>query len=293
MGEKYQKGIAFLILSIIIGLTLTPVSSKNTNLTGDQLDQEQTISDGKDYIYSDHWKAQSFKPTTKMLTRVQLYISRLGDITSDFEVDIKDSLSGQSLTSCSVPASEIPLANTEWVDFDFLDIQVTVDTTYYIVCKTNTGDQSNSYNWYEASGNPYENGIKYYSDDNGVNWQQNPDYDFCFKTYGQKAELDIPYIKGGFGWNIYYGIENIGTTEINNISVYFAFSSGLILTGKTRTDTINQTIPPGEILDNAFSPVIGFGSTEITITVSSPEIPAVPKTAHAFLFFFSIYVTPL
>ena len=57
---------------------------------------------------------------------------------SDFEVDIKDSLSGQSLTSCSVPASEIPLANTEWVDFDFLDIQVTVDTTYYIVCKTNT-----------------------------------------------------------------------------------------------------------------------------------------------------------
>ena len=293
MDKKYQKATVILILSIILMLTFNPASSKNTNLPSDQIDQEQTQTTGKDYIYNDHWKAQSFKPTTKTLTRIQLYINRIGDITSDFEINIKDSLTGPILTNLSVSYNEIPPANPEWIQFNFIDINVTVDQTYYIICKTNTGDQSNSYNWYEASDNPYETGIKYYSDDSGENWQQSSDYDFCFKTYGQKAEIDIPYIKGGFGWNIYYGIKNIGTAEIKDINVSIVFSGGLILTGKTHTDTINQIIPPGKILDNTFSPVIGFGPTEITITVSSSETPAVPKTAHAFLFIFSIYITPL
>lgn len=293
MKKKYQKVIVFLTFSIILVLTFTPVSSKNTNLSSDIMDQEQTQTTGKDYIYSDHWKAQSFKPTTKTLTKIQLYINRIGDITSDFEISIKDSFTGQSLTNCSVSSTEIPLTNPEWIEFNFIDINVTVDQTYYIVCQTETGNEYNSYNWYEASGNPYERGIKYYSDDSGESWQQRPDYDFCFKTYGQKAELDIPYIKGGFGWNIYYGIENIGTTELNDINVYINFLGGLILTGKTRTDNVNQTIAPGEILDNTFSPVIGLGPTEITITVSSPEAPATSKTAQAFLFLFSIYISPL
>jgi len=293
MGKKYQKLTVIIILSLVLMLAFNPASSKNTNLIDDQIDQEQTQANGKDYIYSDHWKAQSFKPTTKTLTKIQLNINRLGDITSDFEISIKESILGPSLTSLALSYTEIPLSNPEWIEFNFIDINVTVDQTYYIICKTNTGDQSNSYNWYESSDDPYERGIKYFSDDNGENWQQTPENDFCFKTYGQKVEIDIPYIKGGFGWNIYYGVENIGTTEISNISVYVAFSTGLVLTGKTRTDTINQTIPPGEILDNTLSPVIGFGPTEITITVYSPELPATSKTAQAFLFFFSIYISPL
>ena len=293
MGKKYQKISVILILLLVLMLSFNPASSKNTNLSDDQIDQEQTEATGKDYIYSDHWKAQSFKPTTRTLTKIQLYINRLGDITSDFEISIKESISGPSLTSLSVPYTEIPLTNPEWIEFNFNDINITVDQTYYIICKTNTGDQSNSYNWYESSDDPYERGIKYFSDESGENWQQTPENDFCFKTYGQKLEVNIPYIKGGFGWNIYYGLENIGTTEISNLSVYFAFSSGLILTGKTRTDNINQTIPPSEILDNTLSPVIGFGPTEITITVYSPELPATSKTAQAFLFLFSIYIRPI
>jgi len=293
MKKKYQKIIALTLISIIIVLTFTPVSSKNTKLSSDQIDQEQTQSSGKDYIYSGHWKAQSFKPTTKTLTRIQLYINKIGIINSDFEISIKDSLTGQNLTNCSVTSSQIPLINPDWIEFNFLDISVT-NKTYYIICKTNTGDQYNSYNWYEASGDPYDRrGTKYYSDDSGVNWKQNPDYDFCFKTYGQKAELDIPYITGGFGWNIYYGIENIGTIITNDITVDITFSGGLILTGKTRTDNINQTIPPGEIYDNTLSPVIGLGPTKITITVYSPEAPEASKTVDAFLFLFYIYISPL
>jgi hypothetical protein len=294
MDKKHKKVTVILILLLITMFTFNPASSKNTNLSDDQIDQEQTQANGKDYIYSNHLKAQSFKPTTKTLTKIQLNINRIGDITSDFEISIKNSISSQSLTSLSVPYTEIPPTNPEWIEFNFIDINVTVDQTYYIICKTSTGDEYNSYNWYESSDNPYERGIKYYSDDNGENWQQSPENDFCFKTYGQKVEIDIPYIKGGFGWNINYGIENIGTTETSDIiDVYIAFSGGLILTGNTRTDNINQTIPPGEIIDKTLSPVIGFGPTEITITIYSPELPATSKTAQAFLFLFSIYITPL
>ena len=293
MKKKFQKITVILTLILFLMLTFNPASSKNTILSDDQIDQEQTEATGKDYIYNEHWKAQSFKPTTKTLTKIQLNINRIGDITSDFEISIKEAISSQSLTNLSVSYTEIPPTNPEWIEFNFIDINVTVDQTYYIICKTNTGDEYNSYNWYESSDNPYDRGIKYFSNDSGENWQQNPENDFCFKTYGQKVEIDIPYIKGGFGWNIYYGIENIGTTEINNLNVYFSFSSGLILTGKTRTDTINQTITPGEILDNTLSPVIGFGPTEITITIYSTELTPTSKTAQAFLFLFSIYISPL
>ena len=292
MKKNSQKSIAFFLMISILILCFAPVSSKNVALSSDRIDQEQTQSSGKDYVYNDHWKAQSFKPTTKTLTRIQLYINKIGSITSDFEVIIRDALTGQNLTNYSISSSQIPLTNPDWIDIDFADMQVIVGQTYYIICKTTTGDESNSYNWYEAVENPYEQGTKYYSDSNGATWQQSPDYDFCFKTFGQKAELDIPYIRGGIGWNIYYGIENTGTTQIDEIDVNIAFSGGLVLTGKTRTDTINQQINPGEIIDNTMSPVIGFGPTRITITVASPEASSVSKTVDAFMFLFSIYISP-
>lgn len=292
MNKKYKKTIVFILITLIIILTFNPVSSKNTILTSDQLDQEQIESSGKDYIYTSHWKAQTFKPTTKTLTRIQLYINKIGEITSDFEIFIRDSLTGSNLTTYSVPSQEIPLTNPEWIEFNFEDINVTVDQTYYIICKTTSGDPTNSYNWYESTDDPYNRGVKYYSDNTGTTWLQDPDLDFCFKTYGQKGKLEIQYITGGFGWNIYYGIKNMGTFEVNNTNVYINFSGGLILTEKTFTDSITQSIPPGEIFEDAFYPVIGFGPTTITLNISSPEAISTSKTVEAFLFFFSIYVRP-
>lgn len=292
MKKKYKKITVFILLSLFILISFNPVSSKNTDLVDDQIDQEQTQTSGKDYIFKDHWKVQSFKPTTKTLTRIQLNINKIGNINSDFEIYIRDTLNGKNLTNCSVSSSQIPLTNPEWIEFNFLDINITVDQTYYIICKTKNGDQSNSYNWYESNDNPYDRGTKYESNYSGLYWQQYPDYDFCFKTYGQKAELDIQYIKGGVGWNIYYGIKNIGTNEINNITVDVIFSGGLILTGKTYTYKIDQPISPGELYNNTISPVIGFGLTKITFTVSSPDATTNSKTLQAFLFLFSIYVHP-
>lgn len=205
---------------------------------------------------------------------------------------IKDSLTGQSITSSSVSASEIPTANPDWVEFDFIDITLIIDQTYYIICKTTSGDPSNSYNWFEGANTPYERGTKYYSDDNGDTWQQTPDADFCFKTYAQKAELELQYLTAGFGWNIYYGIKNVGTFEVNDVNVYISFSGGLLLTGGAYVDSINQTIAPGEMYDDNIYPVIGFGPTTITITVSSAEAPAITESKSAFLFFFSIYIRP-
>lgn len=292
MIKNDKKIIIFILISLIIILTLTPASSNYTTLTNDQIDQEQTDISGLDYIYFNHWKAQSFKPTTKTLTRIKLYINKIGNINSDFEILIRDSLIGINLTKAIVSSSQIPLTTPEWIEFNFNDINVVSNKTYYIICKTSAGDQTNSYNWYESNNNPYERGTKYYSDDNGKTWQQNTDIDFCFKTYGQIGELYIQYIKGGFGWNIFYGIKNIGNLDINDINVYISFSGGLILTEKTLTDNINQSIAPNQILDKTISPIIGFGPTTITFTVSSPDAISTSKTVQGFLFLFSIYIHP-
>lgn len=292
MKKKYKLPIFILISLVILTTIINPVSSKNTILTDDQIDQEQTEASGKDYIYSDNWKAQSFKPTAAILTRIQLYIAKIGDINTECEIIIKDSLTGQSITNSSVSSSEIPLSNPEWIEFNFIDIALTIDKTYYIIFKTTSGDLSNSYTWFEASNTQYERGTKYFSEDNGQTWEQDPNADFCFKTYGQKAELDIQYLTGGFGWNIYYGIKNSGTFEVDDIEVYISFSGGLLLTGGAYIDSINQTITPGEIYEDNIYPVIGFGPTEITITISSAQAPATSKTTTAFLFFFSIYIRP-
>lgn len=291
MKKKYKKIIVFILITLLTISTFTSVSSKNTTLNDDKIDQEQTQTSGKDYIYNGHWRAQSFKPTASILTRIQLYINKNGAITSDFQISIKKTLTGEELTNYSLSSNIIPTISN-WIEFDIPDISVSIDEPYYIICKTTSDNQYNSYNWYEQTGDLYDRGAKYYSNDSGITWYQNPEYDFCFKTYGHKAELYIQYIKGGFGWNIYYGIKNIGTIATNNINVSITFSGGIILTKKTFKDNINQSITPGETLDKTLSPVIGFGPTEITITISSPNAQATSKTVQAFLFLLYIYISP-
>lgn len=292
MKNKSKKVTTFILISLIIVLTFNPVSSKNTITIDDQIDQEQDIITGVDYVYSNHWTAQSFKPNGQLLTRIQLFIAKIGDITSDLEIILKDALTGQNITTSTVSSSEIPTSNPDWVEFDFIDINVTQENVYYIICKTDNGNPSNSYTWFESSNNPYDRGTKYSSDDNGITWEQNPDTDFCFRTYTKKAELEIQYITGGFGWNIYYGIKNTGTFGIKDINVYISFSGGFILSGGAYNDTIDQIIPPGEIYEDNIYPVIGLGPTTITITVTCANTPTISETRSAFLFLFSVYIHP-
>jgi len=54
------------------------------------------------------------------------------ETTSDITVAIRDNLTGSNLVSLSLPSDAIPTSG-EWIEFDFSDLQVSINGTYYIV----------------------------------------------------------------------------------------------------------------------------------------------------------------
>ena len=78
--------------------------------------------------------------------------------------------------------------------FDFPDITVAPETTYYIVCSINGGDANESYLWFFDIENKYDRGMAWFSGDSGETWfdlediPEFPQMDFCFITYWQKPK---------------------------------------------------------------------------------------------------------
>ena len=57
-------------------------------------------------------------------------------------VAIRDNLTHENLVTASVnPEDVLEFPNITWVEFDFEDIMVTVNETYYIVAYTNNGEE--------------------------------------------------------------------------------------------------------------------------------------------------------
>ena len=152
------------------------------------VDQEQTQHDYDYAIYSilgSRYGGQSFKPTLETLNKVDLLVDKTGNPSDDLVVSIRDSLTGSDLTSVSLSYSDIP-STSGWVEFDFPNISITPDNTYYIVMGTSGGSTLDCYNWGYGYDTPYTDGA-YQSGRQtirGVTWRENILYDFCFKTYG-------------------------------------------------------------------------------------------------------------
>ena len=72
----------------------------------------------------------------------------------------------------------------DWVEFNFNDISVTPENSYYIVVKTTDGNTFNGYRWGFHYNTPYTRGSFYRTINAGVTWSEYYYYDFCFKTYG-------------------------------------------------------------------------------------------------------------
>jgi hypothetical protein len=148
------------------------------------LDQEQTCHSYVFTVYGTRWLAQSFIPSIDSLTRLELYVSRLGSPPGDLKISIRSSLTGGDLSTMSVSPGSIP-TSAGWVSFDIPDITVTIGSTYYIVINTSGGGSaSNSYRFGFCSGNPYPNGMFYYSGNAGGTWYDYSSYDLSFRTYG-------------------------------------------------------------------------------------------------------------
>jgi len=158
------------------------------------VDQQQTHSGGGGILCGNWIWAQSFKPRLITLTKVEISLSKVGSPPHDIVISIKESLDGDVLTSTSLSPSEIP-EQSSWKDFDFEDIYVTPNQTYFILFSTEGGDNRNNYYLIDGS----VTGLNFYKEGEAwvwFSWEKvwkiwEPEFDFCFKTYG----LDFPPIK--------------------------------------------------------------------------------------------------
>ena len=87
--------------------------------------------------------------------------------------------------SVECPESSGEIQSTlNWIVFDFDDISVTPDSTYYIIIRTNGGNNFDAYEWGFGYYNPYNRGSFWRSINSGSSWTEYTYYDFCLKTYG-------------------------------------------------------------------------------------------------------------
>jgi hypothetical protein len=211
-----------------------------SNYNGDFLDQYQnsTIYMGWS-IYPNQWIAQSFTPTLNVLTRVQLYMVKVGEPPSDVNIyfSIRDSLNGEDLTSKVLDYSQLPpsIYNPTWIEIDFKNISVIPNNLYYIVCETTTGSWENCYAWLFTINSGYANGATWYTHDQGQTWVEMiqinyPNNDCCFRTYGFNNNNNPPNtptitgeINGKIKTSYYYRIQ---TTDPNQNNVQYCVDWG-------------------------------------------------------------------
>jgi hypothetical protein len=63
------------------------------------LDQQQTQMNTDITIYAHRWGGQYFKPTLNTMTRVEVYMRKIGSPSSDVVLSVRSSLTGADLVS--------------------------------------------------------------------------------------------------------------------------------------------------------------------------------------------------
>jgi len=153
-------------------------------VTGEeQLDQHQEECLRDLHVFDVFRFAQSFKPTLSQLSRIELYLARLGDPPSDLIVEIRNgSATGPVLRGVIIQPSYIDTSYS-WVDINIPDVTLNPGSDYYIELRTSGGDKENCYLWGYTYYDRYSDGSLWYSKDGGVVWYESS-WDACFRTYG-------------------------------------------------------------------------------------------------------------
>ena len=229
---KILPVILFLIIPINI-IAIEPITIHNnvnnisTATTVEYiLDQHQELHNGEVGIHQGVLFAQSFQPSTTPLTKVIIKIKKVLIINEPLIVSIRKNLTGTDMIVLPLLGSQIPF-NTFWVEFDFKDIEVEIDKTYYLVVRSTS---SQSYWWLRQSnntGDPYKRGQTWQSVDNGLHWESLNDDNFfvdcTFQTYSYISQPDL-YCEGTLSWtNITPGGSVIGQFTVENIGTPLSY----------------------------------------------------------------------
>jgi len=245
-----KNGIVFL-MGILILCTFSPaIDALNTTLversfspsiassllSGFVLDQHQSHEGPIHFDMSNDQGnfllAQSFKPATTPLVKIELYgktYSFQDSYTTPKPLQVRITKNAQGADLTSILIEDLPTTQT-WFTCDFEDVEVTPGDTYYIII-----DQEGygSFTWY---GN-YQ--FDYYPQGNAfsrletaqswVNLSMIGNFDFCFRTYtyGENSPPNAPSIagpsKGKPGVNHTYSISAL---DDDNDDVYYIIDWG-------------------------------------------------------------------
>ena len=203
--SMYKKLVGIFVTMLLITTAISAVgvnlnkigNEKPLALQNGDVDQQQLTHCGYGaWICPPQICAQSFKPINKTCTNVELYLFKYANPPSGIEitVSIRKNVDGMDLTNITINADDVGISNTgTWVNFDFDDIKVTPEETYYIVCSGDGGDTTNTYCWFFDTNDKYPRGEAWLAPQ-GTSWArldsvypQFPDPDFCFITYSKKA----------------------------------------------------------------------------------------------------------
>jgi len=261
--------------------------------------------------------AQSFIPTKEVLTKVELYICKNETAVYPYNVSIRKDLTGENLVLSSVNPENInnldstnSTLNMTWVEFNFNDILVDIDETYYIV--SNTKNMTD--NWYiwgrNNDSSSYEYGEAYMSIDEGQTWSNqsktipkskpkmiktvvdgNNQSDMCFKTYGRDAttlDIEFPLFENGLNTII----KNTGTVNTTGLFFRVEIKGGLLKgINETSEGPLLSTITPGT-QTQINTPVFGFGLVDIKAMAMASNAKKVEKTAKGLVILSYILVLP-
>ena len=171
-------------IDVLINSTLVDMYNEYGDVVrgskAEYIDQEQTLEVGSGLnINYGQYVAQSFKPSVPRLSKVYLKLFKYNGVpTYDLEFSVREQLSGSNLVYVTKGGSEVI---NGWNEFDFSDLQVEIDKTYYLVCEGDGGQGNDPiYCWYCIDTNPYNRGMTYVY--NYGSWHSVSDVDCCFKT---------------------------------------------------------------------------------------------------------------
>lgn len=238
MKQTIEKNVKiYAIILIFIGTSMMPLAGGIPTLSqktrvDDYLDQENSNWNGAGTGYDGNVTiAQSFIPTVDTITRVELIVWNTGDPHGTLTVSIRQNLNESDLTAVTLPVEVIPqefYPDVIWTEFDFPDINITANTTYFIIWALNIEENPgpmpyNNTNWGATQDDNYTNGEQWYNI--GDSWHNvSPGWDFCFKTYGNVSIDGFILL---FGLIIADAKINLVEKSNNSFFRYFYFSENV------------------------------------------------------------------
>jgi len=147
-------------------------------------------------IYGGNYYAQSFTPSSSVLSGVMLYLYRTGSPPDDLHVEVRrsngsypDMSPSGILTSGRIDSGRvIDAGSAQWFDCIFsYPAALSPSQIYWIVLYSPSSTSSNCWIWYYNAAGGYPNGNAASSADGGGTWTTRA-WDFSFRTYSYKDE---------------------------------------------------------------------------------------------------------